>query len=50
MNKLQRADDASLYVVLCIMRCERTLTLCDEITKSLRKRLDTANTKYTFNF
>lgn len=50
MNKLQRADDASLYVVLCIMRCERTLELCDEITKSLAKRLEAANKKDVFQF
>jgi hypothetical protein len=50
MNKLRRAEDASLYVTLCIMRCERTLTLCDEISKSLKKRLEAANTKDTFNF
>ena len=50
MKTLQRADKVRVRVQLNIVRCERTLVLCDELLKSLNKRLDAANAKDTFNF
>jgi hypothetical protein len=50
MNQLQRADDASLIKVIHIVKCERTLKLCDEILESLAKRLEASKNKESFNF
>ena len=50
MNKLQRADSVRVRMKLSVVRCERTLVLCEEIRKSLSKRLEAANAKDTFDF